>query len=169
MAKRGYTPEQFFAAFWAKVEPDGDCLIWTGAKTKSRGQWRGRVRVGGKLRYTHQIALEAKLGRKILPGHQSNHTCDRSLCVRGEHLYEGTQPQNVRDMNERGRAVVMRGSRHGRAKLTETTAALALAMVAAGGSHRRVAAMLQVSHQTIQALVAGRVWKHVRPLPIAVA
>lgn len=78
------------------------CILWQGTVDKRTGY--GQVRAGadrGKL--AHRAALEKKLGRPIRPGYQANHTCDVKLCINPEHLYEGTQLQNVADMIARGR------------------------------------------------------------------
>jgi hypothetical protein len=55
-----------------------------------------------------RFVLERKLGRKIAEGMQANHTCDRPECCNPEHLYEGTQAENMRDRFARGRGRVRR-------------------------------------------------------------
>jgi hypothetical protein len=62
----------------------------------------GHARRGLYLR-AHVFELERKLGRPLQPGMQSNHHCDERACVQHEHLYEGTQIQNVQDMWDRKR------------------------------------------------------------------
>lgn len=59
----------------------------------------------GNSRYekAHRVALEEKLGRPLLPGMNANHHCDNPPCIQPEHLYEGTQIQNVEDACSRGR------------------------------------------------------------------
>lgn len=76
--------------------PDG---CWTIAQ-------QGRPQVGiGRTRTVRcaRIVLEAKLGRDLLPGMQACHTCDHPPCIRPEHLFEGTQQDNARDMASKGR------------------------------------------------------------------
>ena len=51
----------------------------------------------------HVVALEGVLGRKLQPGMQSNHHCDNRGCIQPQHLYEGTQVQNIQDMRDRKR------------------------------------------------------------------
>jgi hypothetical protein len=50
----------------------------------------------------HRIAWQLHFG-PIPFGKQINHHCDNGLCVRPDHLYLGTQAQNMRDAAERGR------------------------------------------------------------------
>ena len=86
-----------------RTDRSGDCWLWTGPIDKNTGYGqisRNRISTG-----THVVALELALGRSIQPGLQANHTCDVRACVRPEHLYEGTQKQNIHDAMDRGRHV----------------------------------------------------------------
>jgi hypothetical protein len=77
------------------IEPDKyGCLHYPGA---TRG-FHHSVWVEGRRRKPHRLALERKLGRPIRPGFGALHTCDYPPCVNMDHLYEGTQKDNVRDM-----------------------------------------------------------------------
>jgi hypothetical protein len=58
---------------------------------------------GGPKEYAHRRALEAKLGRLINPGMLACHHCDNPPCIQPEHLYEGTESDNRRDMYARRR------------------------------------------------------------------
>ena len=62
-----------------------------------------RRKVSFKRERAHVVALEQKLGRPLRPGMQANHHCDDRACIQREHLYEGTQQQNVQDMWDRKR------------------------------------------------------------------
>lgn len=57
-----------------------------------------------------RVVLAARLGRDLRDGMFALHSCDNPLCVRPEHIFEGTQQDNLRDM-----AAKMRGNT---AKLT---------------------------------------------------
>jgi hypothetical protein len=62
----------------------------------------------------HRYAYARAVGS--WPTGQVLHTCDTPLCVRPEHLYEGTNVDNMRDKVERGRAPAL--EEHGMARLT---------------------------------------------------
>jgi len=149
-----YNDERFWAAFWAKTRVEGDCLLWTGKTITHRGEARGFVWCGdiGKWRAAHQVSLEGKLGRPIAQGKQANHTCDRTLCVAEDHVYEGTQQQNVDDMFARGRANKARGDRSGRSKLTEVQIREIRGKLAEGNLQWMLAKEYGVSIQTISAI-----------------
>jgi hypothetical protein len=152
-------------AFWEKTRPEGDCLIWTGKQRWSRHGDYGLVWVGAgatpKYRGPHQVVLEKKLGRPLAPGLQVNHTCDHMRCVAEDHLYEGTQQQNIADMHARGRATKARGSRDGNAKLTEAQVyEIKLALVR-GERQYVLAARYGVSFQLISEIARGKIWNHI--------
>ena len=68
---------------------DGYAVVWQDGK---------QVRLA-------RLILAEKLGRDIKPNHFACHTCDTPNCIEPEHLYEGTNRQNVQDMIRRGRHV----------------------------------------------------------------
>lgn len=85
--------------FWSKVDfsnPDG-CWLWTGARRHTYGQ----VFVNNERHYAHRIAYALVHGG--MPDDWVLHRCDTPLCVRPDHLYEGTQTDNMADVSERGR------------------------------------------------------------------
>ena len=104
--------------FWEKVDKTGDCWVWTGATSKG---YR-KISVNGKMQLAHRVSYELYNGD--IPegeGHHGMcclHRCDTPACVNPAHLFLGTQPENVRDMEEKGRAADKRGEKNGRAKLT---------------------------------------------------
>lgn len=63
---------------------------------------RPQVGIGQTVVTAARVVLEAKLGRPLRPGLLACHTCDNALCVRPEHVYEGTYTENLRDALERG-------------------------------------------------------------------
>ena len=78
----------------------GRCHIWLGSRnwdgygmiqTGSRRDGSRRAR-----RATH-VALELA-GRPLRSGMKALHRCDVPYCVNVDHLFEGTQRDNVRDM-----------------------------------------------------------------------
>lgn len=77
------------------------CIEWTGPRLKSG---YGRVWSQGKMKRAHRVAYEDEYG-PIPEGMSVLHTCDNPPCVRPEHLFIGTQLDNIRDMDRKGRRV----------------------------------------------------------------
>lgn len=93
------------ADFWRYVEKTEKCWLWKGPRKRSYGRtWYGVFNINGEKRSAHRYSWELING--LVPkGLNVNHReqiCSSSLCVNPEHLYVGTQADNVRDMIEVG-------------------------------------------------------------------
>jgi hypothetical protein len=94
--------------FYRKVrqEGEGGCHVWTGA----HNVWGyGRLKIGGKMYSAHRVAWEFTNG-PIPGGLFVLHRCDNRHCVNPEHLFLGTQLDNVHDMHAKNRQA-RRGAR----------------------------------------------------------
>jgi hypothetical protein len=95
------------------------------------------------------------------------HHCDVPACVNPDHLFAGTQLENITDAKQKGRLVnppTMRGSANPTAKFTEAEIARIKRAFADGMSLRQACATFgigSVSHA--QQIRAGKVWSHVDP------
>ena len=102
--------------FWDRVYPDPNtgCWLWLGAP-KDKGRGYGTLRVEGRSVYAHRFSYELHRG-PIPDGLGVLHRCDVHHCVTPDHLFLGTQADNNRDRDQKGRHAV--GHKNGRAKLT---------------------------------------------------
>lgn len=81
--------------FWAKVVKTNECWEWCAA---FHGSGYGIFGIGGtKIQRAHRFSWELSYG-KIPEGLFVLHKCDNRKCVRPEHLFLGTNLDNVRDM-----------------------------------------------------------------------
>jgi hypothetical protein len=88
--------------FWSFVQNNRGCWIWSGSRDR-RGY--GRINYdGSKPALAHRVAWELAHGA-IPVGLHVLHRCDNPACVRIEHLFLGTDLDNVRDMDRKGRRV----------------------------------------------------------------
>lgn len=109
--------------FWEKVDKQGpeECWEWQAA-THRHGY--GAFGVGGrdgKMARAHRISYKLHKG-PIPDGCYVLHHCDNPPCVNPDHLYVGTQTDNMQDAVERDRGVGspgMPGETHPQAKVTE--------------------------------------------------
>lgn len=94
--------------FWSKVFKSPSCWEWIAAKNEK----------GYGLFYTpelqnkkaHRESFEMHFG-KIPSGKCVLHKCDNPACIRPNHLFIGTQADNMRDRFKKGRARVKNQSR----------------------------------------------------------
>ena len=106
-----------------KVDPNTGCHLWLRYRTPLG---YGQTRVGGRSGYNilaHRLAW-VRMHGGIPKGMGVLHKCDNPSCVNVEHLFIGTQADNMHDMSVKNRWGVRnlpRGKDHprGTAKLTE--------------------------------------------------
>jgi hypothetical protein len=93
-------PQPVAPRFWAKVKVTEYCWLWTGALRNGYGRFGSPP-----YRYAHRVAWELTNGSpgdlKVL------HKCDNPKCVRPDHLFLGTQRDNIRDRAQKGRTAVL--------------------------------------------------------------
>lgn len=94
------TPRERLAA---RSAPDGSCVLWAGP-LNSAGYGTITVTHGGRRSHVgaHRLAYELAFG-EIPEGLLVLHTCDVRRCVNPDHLFVGSQADNVADMMAKGR------------------------------------------------------------------
>lgn len=85
--------------FYGKIKKTKTCWYWT-ACVSSFGY--GQISVNGKSVGAHRISWEIHNG-SILDGLHVLHKCDNPPCVNPDHLFLGTNKDNVEDRYVKGR------------------------------------------------------------------
>lgn len=146
--------------FWSKVNKlsnsDGGCWIWTARRHRSG---YGQFKREGKQRYAHRVAYELTYSvfnenMRVL------HKCDTPSCVRPDHLFLGTQQDNVRDMYTKGRGVDNSGDKHGNAKLTEADVKYIRKMLEFGFVQTDIAEHFHITKSHVSKIKHNKIWKH---------
>src|SRR5574343_2074062 len=91
-----------YAEFMSHVLITPTCWLWrktSGEVESSYGFFRF-----GKECSAHRVAWYFATGR--FSRKQILHKCDTPACVRPDHLFEGSQADNIRDMRDKGRLII---------------------------------------------------------------
>jgi Autographiviridae endonuclease len=144
------------AKFWSLVNKTEYCWLWTKGKDKDgygvislqRRSWRTH-------RAAYMIAYEDPGNLYVL------HRCDNPSCVRPDHLFLGTNDDNMADMRAKGRS--QRGQRNGRHVFTPEQVR---EIRKRGAVHRyglwtQLAREYEVSPTAIKSIVIRKNWGHV--------
>ncbi len=150
------------ARFWASVrKADGDeCWEWQGAFEKDGYGYSEKVINGVTYRGAHRYSYALHFG-PIPDGLCVCHRCDNPKCVRPDHLFLGTNYDNVQDRERKGRGGG--GRKPGCAqKLTEENVLLIREKYARGELNQKAEALkLGVDPSMISRLARGQRWGHV--------
>lgn len=145
-------------------EPNSGCWLWDAAV--STGGY-GRIGDGSsKVLQAHRVAYEIHRG-PIPPGLNVCHRCDVPLCVNPEHLFLGTQRENLDDMTRKGRASraglrVQIGERHSRSKVTaDQVRAIRHAYDTGLSNQTELGATYGMTPAGIGYIVRRKHWRHV--------
>lgn len=141
----------------SKVEkvPEAGCWIWMGA-TQVRGY--GEILSSNRKMLAHRASYEAFVG-PIPKGMYVCHACDNVYCVNPNHLFLGTQKQNLQDMAAKGRST--RGEKNAMSKLTEDNIKEIRQLFVSGVSCKKISKIFEVTTSCISKIKRKETWNHV--------
>lgn len=155
--------------FWPKVEKGENCWIWK-AFTTYEGYGRlSCTQYGKEVQYlAHRVSWWLFYGDD--PGlMEVCHACDTPPCVRPDHLFLGTQADNLRDMYKKGRndcshlPKFLNGEANINAVITKEDAAKIKRLLRDGHRKTDIASYLNVSVHVVKNIARGATWNHVLP------
>ncbi len=136
----------------------GQDECWGWSAFKFRGYGRISLADGSAIG-AHRVSFEIAHG-PIPSGLTVLHACDNPECTNPRHLRLGTNADNNADRDMKGRTA--RGSRSGKAVLTEGLVVLMRNAYRAGGeTHRTIADRFNVNQSTVAGVLRRRTWRHV--------
>lgn len=145
--------------FWSKVSKTDKCWMWTGASARFG---YGNSYFNGKNVPAHRLSWILENG-EIPKGMNVCHKCDNPRCVKPDHLFLGSQAENMRDMRQKNRGA--KGERHGSAKLSlEDVLQIKLALKQ-GRTQTSIALEHHVGVPQISRIASGKRWPAVMGNP----
>lgn len=172
--------------FWSKVQRTSGCWLWLGPKDQDGYGIFSSTRL--KVQRAHRAAWVLVNG-SIPTGLCVLHSCDVPCCVNPDHLWLGSNLDNVKDRTNKGRSAkgaqnghatkpecTPRGLKHGaytkpesrrvgvlngRAKLQPDDVRQIRVLFQQSGDKKAIADHFKITPQQVQHIVTGRQWRHV--------
>jgi hypothetical protein len=147
--------------FWHKVNvlSQDECWLFHAGMGSNK---RGIFKIDGKEMYASRAAWIITNG-PVPDGLWVLHKCDCGSCCNPSHLFLGTPADNVHDMYQKGRQNILRGDQDPKSKLTEDDVREIRRLYKPYVfSQFKLAAMFKVRRTTIQSVLNGSNWSHVK-------
>jgi hypothetical protein len=157
--------EELKERFLQKVEKTETCWLWkAGTRSKKRDCY-GAFHFGNKVIDAHRVSYLFFKG-EIPDKMYVCHTCDVKLCVNPDHLWLGTQQQNMQDAKKKGRLVMPEGRRFtdgnkplNRVQSEEQVKQMKIALK--NMTIAQVAKQFKVKESFVKDLSSGRTYKNI--------
>lgn len=134
--------------FWKKVNKSDDCWLWTATKGSSG---YGHFRFREKQALAHRVSWILTYG-EIENSLHVCHKCDIKLCVNPDHLFLGTNRDNMRDKVNRGLQTY--GDSHGTTKIPD---AIIQAIRESSECYKILAERYQLRSRYVRRVKLGRI------------
>ena len=151
------TPEERFYSFVIKSDNPDDCWQWTGCKCN---QGYGLFSLNSQTIGAHRFSYGLHKG-EIPEGMCVCHRCDNQECTNPNHLWLGTDGDNTRDKESKGRGKQPKGEKHGMSKLTESAVLRIRELVEMGLTNRQVAMEFNIHRYSVDRIISRKTWKHI--------
>lgn len=143
--------------FWEKVDQsqgDDGCWEWQAA---CNDDGYGNIGINGRTRRAHRVAWHLTHG-PIPQGLHVLHHCDNRKCVNPAHLFLGTNLDNIRDRQQKGRRLHPIDGRNPNAKLTCEAVKEMRQLSKAGMRTSDLMRRFGVSKRTVRRIIRGIAW-----------
>ena len=141
--------------WYSHPEPNSGCILWHG-----HYDWGGYARInlpvpGGNHVYkAHRVAWQVKNG-PIPAGMHLCHKCDNRGCINPDHLFLGSNAENMADKVAKGRQ-----ARGEKMRVNKLTASQVMEIYNMEGSTRQIAAKVGIGKSQVHLIKSGQGWRH---------
>ena len=147
-------------------DPKTECWNWNGSTT-GKGRWRyGALNVSFDELNIQRGIRSHRLSYMIFKGDIPKgmlvlHKCDNTLCCNPEHLFLGTQNDNMLDAQKKKRLPSHQGSKNANAKITEADVLEIRKLKKAKTSIPAIQKRFNLGRSTIWHIINRTTWNHI--------
>ena len=141
------------------------CWLWKGYVKKINAKRQSGYALAwhnGKNRMAHRLSYTAFKGR-IPDGLCVCHHCDVKHCINPDHLFLGTQKDNIQDMFKKGRQpnpAIIQGEKNSQAKLTEKDIYAIFYLRKKNQTGQQIADIFNISKMQVSRILNKQRWKY---------
>lgn len=152
--------EEETARFWSKVNilSIDECWEWRGGVNQDG---YGSFYTNNTHVFAHRFSWVSTFGEITAPEIRVLHKCDNPPCANPNHLFLGTQLDNIKDRDSKGRHADASGVKNGRAVLKESDVIEIKRMRQKGVAYKEIARRKGVSEGCVNHILNGRHWSWV--------
>jgi hypothetical protein len=145
---------------YSSINIINDCWIWNKKKRidpryPNRFDY-GIILIGSEEIAAHRLSYDLFINDIEEDKNIICHRCDVPSCINPNHLFAGTQKENIQDAVSKGR--MARGEKNGQVKLKEKEVIEIKKLLKLGGHHQEIADKFNVSRRAIYGIAVGRNW-----------
>ena len=150
-----------------KIDPISNCWIWMGARSKTGYGWIGigsRTNHSTTCVHAHRLAAHLWLGLDLTRTDiHALHHCDNRACFNPDHLFLGSNADNVADRHTKGRTNPGRGEKVWTAKLTaEQVVQMRTMKAQTGQTDKEIGRAFGVTQAMASRIISRRAWTHIQ-------
>ncbi len=162
-------PTVYYYLFWDKPEDIKKCLMenrrvtengcWEWTRGKAKGY--GHIHIENRTYKVHRVSAWLFLGFNMKNKLLICHDCpggDNKSCFNPEHLWLGTDKDNVRDMYEKGR-IGLRGEKCPTVKLNWNKVHRIRLLLSMNVSRRIISSLFDISEWVVSDIKRNKTWK----------
>lgn len=145
---------------WNRTDRSSGCWIWTGCVD---GSGYGLISLNGKMVKTHRLSWVLSNGQ-IPEGLFVCHHCDNRKCINPDHLFIGTNKDNMQDKVRKGRkngGGPAMGEHNGSAKMNAKKVIKIRELHKNGMSEKKISKQIGVGKSQVHRIIARQNWKQV--------
>lgn len=139
-------------------ENDSHCMEWN---SYINPQGYGKIYHNGKSYRAHRLSYQIFIG--LIPKNMEIcHLCDNTKCINPNHLFLGSHSENMKDMSNKNRHKVLKGSKNKLSKFNEEDILDIRRRLDGNESQKNIAKDFDVYQTTISKIKLNKSWRHVK-------
>jgi hypothetical protein len=161
-----FITEKFTEKFLSNVNIDKEtgCWNWKGYKNHDGYGYLSLYKKGNRKQvFAHRVSYVIATGYEFHKNIDMRclHKCDNPSCINPDHLFLGTQADNVLDMWNKGRENIVFGNNNEKS-LNQSKVIDIKRMISEGVPFPNIAKDYNVSENCIKMIAENRTWRHVK-------